>query len=177
MLFLLCAAATAAPKVSLILGPNTADDTPVGDFSPTGNAAFDATYVFYEDPGVDEVVQDFILRNDGDEDLVLNNGQVWDDTELPLTLNDCAGDVTLAPEESCVFGLGVLAASASAGSYLSYTEIETNDPDAPVWSFEGSWSKPSEGGGCSSTGRTLPVWAALGAVGMLLFRRRGQTGA
>lgn len=176
MLPLLCAAVSAAPKVSLILGPNTADDTPVGDFSPSGDAAFDATYSFYEDLEVDEVVQDFILRNDGDEDLILSGGQVWDDTELPLTLDDCAGEVTLAPGERCSFGLGVLALAATPGSYSSYTEIETNDPERALWSFEGSWSKPAADSGCSSTGSGLPAWALLGTLA-LLFRRRGQAGS
>ena len=79
MLFLLCATASASPNISLVLGPNTADNTPVGDFSPTGNSSFNATYSFYGDVEVDEVVQDFILRNDGDEALTIANGQVWDD--------------------------------------------------------------------------------------------------
>lgn len=171
MLFLLCAAATAAPKISLILGPNTANDTPVGDFNPTGNAAFDATYSFYEDIEVDEVVQDFVLRNDGDEALTLSGGQVWDDVELPLTLGSCEGSVELAPGESCVFGLGVLAQAATPGNYEARVELLSNDPDSPTWSFEGTWSKPVSDEGCSSAGGTLAPWALLGALA-LLFRRR-----
>lgn len=171
MLFLLCAAASAAPNISLILGPNTADDTPVGDFNPTGDAAFNATYSFYEDIEFDEVVQDFILRNDGDETLSLSGGQVWDDVELPLDIGSCAGAVELAPEESCVFGLGVLAAAASPGNYEARVEILSNDPEAETWSFEGTWSKPNEDQGCSSTGGSLAPWALLGSLA-LLFRRR-----
>lgn len=171
MLFLLCAAASAAPNISLILGPNTADDLPVGDFSPTGNVAFNATYSFYGDIEVDEVVQDFILRNDGDEALTIASGQVWDDVELPLTMGTCEGDIELAPEESCVFGLGVLADVAPAGNYEARVEFLTNDPDASNWSFEGTWAKPVSDEGCSSTGSTLAPWALLGAFA-LLFRRR-----
>lgn len=173
MLFLLCAAASAAPKISLILGPNTANDLPVGDFNATGNAAFDATYTFYEDIAVDEVVQDFILRNDGDETLTISNGQVWDDLELPLTLGSCEGEVELAPAESCVFGLGVLAQAASPGNYEARVEFSSNDPDATTWSFEGTWSKPASDEGCSSTGSSLAPWALIGAFA-LLFRRREQ---
>ena len=173
MLFLLCAAASAAPKISLILGPNTADDTPVGDFNPTGDVAFDATYAFYEDIEVDEVVQDFILRNDGDEALTISNGQVWDDVELPLTMGTCEGNIELAPEESCVFGLGVLAEAAGQGNYQARVEFLSNDPAASTWSFEGTWSKPNSDEGCSSTGSTLAPWALLGAFA-LLFRRKRQ---
>lgn len=172
MLFLLCAAATAAPNISLILGPNTADDTPVGDFNPTGDAAFNATYSFYEDIEVDEVVQDFILRNDGDEALTLSNGQVWDDVELPLTMGTCEGNIELAPEESCVFGLGVLAQAATPGNYEARVEFLSNDPDASTWSFEGTWSKPTVDEGCSSTGSTLAPWALLGAFALLFRRKR-----
>ncbi len=171
MLFLLCATASASPNISLVLGPNTADNTPVGDFSPTGNSSFNATYSFYGDVEVDEVVQDFILRNDGDEALTIANGQVWDDVELPLTMGTCEGDVELAPDESCVFGLGVLAQAASPGNYQSRVEFLSNDPNALTWSFEGTWSKPVSDQGCSSTGSTQAPWALLG-VFALLFRRR-----
>ena len=86
-------------------------------------------------------------------------------------MGTCEGDVELAPDESCVFGLGVLAQAASPGNYQSRVEFLSNDPNALTWSFEGTWSKPVSDQGCSSTGSTQAPWALLG-VFALLFRRR-----
>ncbi|MED5373272.1 MAG: MYXO-CTERM sorting domain-containing protein [Myxococcota bacterium] len=163
--------ALAAPNANVVLGANNADDEPLGDFTPTGNVSTSATYDFYPDVSGAQLEQSFILRNDGDEDLTLDAPQIWDDQELTVSLGDCEGLSVLAAGERCTFTVTLLADAALPGSYSGRLEVETNDPDAEVFSFEAVFEKPADGSGCSSAPNAgWGLWVL--ALGLLGWRRR-----
>jgi hypothetical protein len=169
-MLLLCSLALAEPQIEVLLGANS-DGEAIGDYDGAGDAGADVLFEFWPDASTQDVYQVFKVRNGGDEGDLTLAAQVWDDTELPADVTLC-DQMTLAPDEVCEIRVDALLGTAPAGEYHTRIELETNDPNAPVFAIEISLIQPPDDTGCASVPGRSVGWGALAALGLVLLRRR-----
>jgi len=166
MLMAACAAA-AQPEMDVQRDGDSIADGGADTATNTGTSPFNITYT---------------IRNDGTTDLSLTAmPEVVISSETNCTVTQLAAPATtISAAGTTTFLLRVTPTSTAGFSFAVSIDNDDADENPYNWAFSGSpfsSGSSSKGGsakdeGCSTTGASNPVWAALAASALLALLRR-----